>query len=81
MKVERKIRTYYRLIEDDPKHIETKLEQLSNLIISFGGRIYGTNYQMTTIGTPEHWIHLRSVLMSFEIPIENKEAFEKDEKQ
>jgi hypothetical protein len=85
VKVNRQIVVRYRVIEGEPEYIADTLTFEGNLINSYGGRVYGTNYQVNShflsfIGSEAHWATFRSVLLSFELPIENLDAFLKEEK-
>ena len=78
MKVERKVWNSVRILGGDP--LQQRYEKLTNLILSYGGRIHGSQYQFN-ISSGLCVAHYDKIAVYFEIPIENKEAFEKEEKQ
>lgn len=75
MKVERKIWNSVRILGGDP--LQQRYEKLTNLILSYGGRIHGSQYQL--VFNDRYSTHYDKIAVYFEIPIENKEAFEKEE--
>jgi hypothetical protein len=78
MKVERKIWNMVRILSGSPpSHVAEQYEEVTNLILSYGGRIHGSQHSLYDLdGTVRD-----AIAVYFELPIENKEAFLKEEKQ
>jgi len=73
VKVQRFIAGLMRILEGDPKEIEAQYSRLSDLTLSYGGRIYGSQH---SVSDDRHYL-----AVSFEIPTSSLTEYIKEEAQ
>jgi hypothetical protein len=74
MKVERKIHNSLRIIFDSDGELQRRYENLTNLVLSYGGRIHGSQYQS------EGRYGSYRLAVYFEIPSDSVTEFNNEDK-
>lgn len=77
MKVKRQIWNLCRVIgtADTYKELEQRYEKLTNLVLSWGGRIHGSQHSSNVVGT----LPFQTIVVYFEVPIDSLDKFLEEE--